>query len=171
MPTPAYMFVIGETQENITEKANTPDSIGNTFQKDHSDQFLVQEVHHSVTVPVEPQNGQPSGLRVHGPLVVTKRQDRASPLLLNALVTGEKLPSCELHFFRTNADGKQEHYYTIALTDALLIDMETRMPHCQDESKKQRDTEEILSFSYRAIEMNHIICSKSGRDDWREPNE
>ena len=171
MPTPGYMWVFGDTQEGITENANTADSIGNVFQKGHENEFLVQEFHYSVSVPVDPQNGQPSGQRVHGPLIVTKRQDRASPLLMNALVTGEKLPTCELKLFRTNTDGKQEHYYSITLVDALLIDMETRMPHCQDESKKQRDTEEILSFSFRSIEMNHILCSKLGRDDWREPNE
>ncbi|MCV5665413.1 type VI secretion system tube protein Hcp, partial [Escherichia coli] len=66
-----------------------------------------------LTVPRDPQSGQPTGQRVHRPLVVTKVQDRSSPLLFNALVSGEKLPECLIRFYRTSVQGKQEHYYSI----------------------------------------------------------
>ena len=96
MPTPAYMSIFGETQEYITKDASSETSIGNTWQVDHKDQFLVQELQHILTVPCDPQSGQPTGQRVHRPIIVTKKQDRSSPLLFNALVTGEKLPICEI---------------------------------------------------------------------------
>ncbi|TON49957.1 Hcp1 family type VI secretion system effector, partial [Vibrio parahaemolyticus] len=82
-------------------------------QEAHVDEFLVQELDHVLTVPRDPQSGQPTGQRVHRPLVVTKVQDRSSPLLFNALVSGEKLPECLIRFYRTSVQGKQEHYYSI----------------------------------------------------------
>lgn len=169
MPTPAYMLIVGETQGAITEGTNVEDSIGNNWQTDHVDQFMVQEFLHSVMVPCDPQTGQPTGQRILGPICVTKKQDRCSPLLFNALVTGEKLPLCEVFFYRTSKSGKQEHYYTIILRDALLVSMVTRMSHCQDAQSSDRVVEEDLKFSYRAIEVTHIICGTSGSDDWREP--
>ncbi|MGU3846599.1 type VI secretion system tube protein TssD, partial [Vibrio diabolicus] len=92
--TPAYMSIQGETQGHITKDTYSADSVGNTWQEAHVDEFLVQELDHVLTVPRDPQSGQPTGQRVHRPLVVTKVQDRSSPLLFNALVSGEKLPEC-----------------------------------------------------------------------------
>ncbi len=72
MPIPAYMSIEGESQGDITEGANTEDSVGNDYQEEHEDEFLVQEFQHEISVPTNPQSGQPSGQRVHGHLVVTK---------------------------------------------------------------------------------------------------
>ncbi|MFS1449393.1 Hcp family type VI secretion system effector, partial [Vibrio lentus] len=129
MPTPAYMSINGETQGHITKDTYSADSVGNTWQEAHVDEFLVQELDHVLTVPRDPQSGQPTGQRVHRPVVVTKVQDRCSPLLFNALVSGEKLPECVIRFYRTSVQGKQEHYYSIKLIDALLVDIQTRMNH------------------------------------------
>ncbi|NAW64382.1 type VI secretion system tube protein TssD, partial [Photobacterium halotolerans] len=111
------------------------------------------------------------GQRVHRPIIVTKQQDRTSPLLFNALVSGEKLPEAYINFYRTSTQGKQEHYYTIKLIDALLVDMQTRMAHCQDASTSDRVVEEVLKLTYRAIEVTHEVCGTAGNDDWRTPRE
>ncbi len=171
MPTPAYMSITGETQGNITAGTYTADSVGNAWQEAHVDEFLVQELDHIMTIPRDPQSGQPTGQRIHRPLIVTKQQDRCSPLLFNALVSGEKLPECKINFYRTSVQGKQEHYYTITLTDALLVDMETRMAHCQDEKTSTRVVEEVLKLTYRAINVTHEVCGTAGHDDWRAPRE
>ncbi|MGR5286350.1 Hcp family type VI secretion system effector [Vibrio maritimus] len=171
MPTPAYMSIEGETQGQITKDTYSADSVGNTWQEAHVDEFLVQELDHVLTIPRDPQSGQPTGQRVHKPVVVTKVQDRCSPLLFNALVAGEKLPECVIRFYRTSVQGKQEHYYSIKLIDALLVDMQTRMNHCQDASTADRVTEEVLKFTYRAIEVTHENCGTAGNDDWRTPRE
>lgn len=171
MPTPAYMSITGETQGDITKDAYSADSVGNSWQEAHVDEFLVQELDHVLTIPRDPQSGQPTGQRVHRPVIVTKAQDCCSPLLFNALVSGEKLPECNIKFYRTSIQGKQEHYYTIKLIDALLVDMQTRMAHCQDADTSDRVTEEVLSFTYRAIEVTHEVMGKGGNDDWRAPRE
>lgn len=63
MPTPCYISITGQTQGNITAGAFTADSVGNIYVQGHEDEMLVQEFLHNVTVPTDPQSGQPSGQR------------------------------------------------------------------------------------------------------------
>jgi type VI secretion system secreted protein Hcp len=169
MPTPAYMTIEGETQGAITQGAFTEDSVGNTWQEGHEDEFLVQAYNHVVEIPRDPQSGQPSGQRVHKPLTVTKVFDKCSPLLYNALTSGEKLPTCEIKWYRTSGSGTQEHYFTMKLTDAIIVDIKGYMPNCQDPGNASFTHLEDISFSYRAIEWTHEIGGTSGSDDWRTP--
>ncbi|MEX6973654.1 type VI secretion system tube protein TssD, partial [Pseudomonas aeruginosa] len=88
---PAYMSITGTKQGLITAGAFTEDSVGNTYQEGHEDQVMVQGFNHEVIIPRDPQSGQPTGQRVHKPVVITKVFDKASPLLLAALTSGERL--------------------------------------------------------------------------------
>ncbi len=119
-------------QGNITAGAFTADSVGNIYVQGHEDEMLVQEFLHNVTVPTDPQSGQPSGQRAHKPFIFTVALNKAVPLLYNALASGEMLPKVELHWWRTSVEGKQEHYFTTRLTDATIVDMNLHMPHCRD---------------------------------------
>ena len=83
MPTPAYIKIEGKTQGNITAGAFTSDSVGNVFVEGHEDEILVQEIKHQVTVPTDPQSGQPAGQRVHKPFVFTSSLNKATPLTVS----------------------------------------------------------------------------------------
>ncbi len=168
MPTPAYMTVEGATQGNITEGAFTEDSVGNIWQEGHEDEVLVQAFNHSVMIPRDPQSGQPSGLRTHRPVTVTKIFDKASPLMYQALCNGELLPKVEIKWYRTAPSGVQEHYFTIKLTDAICVDIQSYMPNCQDPANQSFTHLEDVSFSYRSIEWTHEVASTTGSDDWRK---
>ncbi len=169
MPTPAYMTIEGEKQGPITAGAFTEDSVGNIWQEEHTEELLVNGFSHVIHIPTDPQSGQPSGQRVHGPLTITKIYDKSSPLLYNALTSGEKLTKCEVKWYRTSAQGAQEHYFTHKLTDAIIVSIEARMPNCQDPGMAQFTHLEDISFSYRKIEWEHVVCGTSGDDDWRKP--
>ncbi len=69
MPTPCYISITGQTQGNITAGAFTADSVGNIYVQGHEDEMLVQEFLHNVTVPTDPQSGQPAGQRAHKPFI------------------------------------------------------------------------------------------------------
>ena len=169
MPTPAYITIEGETQGPITQGAFTPESIGNIFQEGHEDESFVQAFEHIVTLPRDPQSGQPSGQRVHKPFTFTKALDKASPLLYNALTAGEVLSTCELKFYRTSTAGKQEHFFTIALEDAIVVDINLKMPNAQDPAQAHFTQLEKVALSYRKITWTHEIAGTSGSDDWRTP--
>lgn len=171
MPTPCYISITGAKQGLITKDAFTADSVGNIYVEGHTDEMLVQEVKHVVTVPTDPQSGQPSGQRVHKPLKFTVALNKAVPLLYNALASGELLDGVVLKWYRTSTQGKQEHFFTTALTDATIVDINLQMPHCQDASKADFTQLLEVSLAYRKIEWEHSVANTSGSDDWRAPVE
>ncbi|WP_328716269.1 Hcp family type VI secretion system effector [Halomonas elongata] len=161
MPTPCYISIEGQTQGNITAGAFTPESVGNIYVEGHEDEMLVQEFKHIVTVPTDPQSGQPSGQRAHKPFIFTVALNKAVPLLYNALASGEMLPT----------EGKQEHFFTTALTDATIVDINLRMPHAQDANSAEFTQLMDVSLAYRKIDWEHTVAGTSGSDDWRAPIE
>jgi type VI secretion system secreted protein Hcp len=169
MPTPAYISIEGATQGPITQGAFTAESVGNIYQEGHEDEVLVEAFEHVITLPRDPQSGQPSGQRVHKPVIITKVFDKSSPLLYNALTSGEVLTNVEIKWYRTSMEGKQEHYFTIKLIDALIVDIQSYMPNCQDPGQAHFTHLEKVSMSYRAIEWTHEVAGTSGSDDWRSP--
>ena len=171
MPTPCYISIEGKTQGNITAGAFTAESVGNIYVQGHEDEMLVQQFDHIVTVPTDPQSGQPSGQRAHRPFKFTVAMNKAVPLLYNALASGEMLPTVELKWYRTSVEGKQEHFFTTALEDATIVNIDCKMPHCQDPSKSDYTQLIEVSLAYRKISWDHTVAGTSGADDWRAPIE
>ncbi|MGK9237381.1 Hcp family type VI secretion system effector [Inquilinus limosus] len=169
MPTPAYLTIEGTAQGLISKDANTADSVGNAYQQNHPDECLIQMFENHVTVPRDPQSGQPTGLRVHAPASFTKAYDKASPLLWNSLATGEIL-QLKMAFFRTSLSGQQEKYFEIKWTDALLVDGKGFVYDCLDPETKSYPHMETWFFTYRAVQWDHTVCGTSGGDDWRQLN-
>jgi type VI secretion system secreted protein Hcp len=167
VPTPAYMAIEGSKQGLITKDTFTQDSVGKIYQQGHEDEILVQAFEHQVIRPTDPQSGQPTGDRVHKPLMITKVFDRSSPLLFSALTTGESL-NCTLKWYRP-ADGGVEHYFTIELVDAIIVDIQSKMPNCQDPEQAHFTHLEDVYFSYREISWEHVVSNTSASDDWRKP--
>lgn len=169
MATPAYMAIVGTKQGLITDGAFTAASVGNTYQEGHENQIMVQGFQHQVTVPRDPQSGQPTGQRVHHPLIITKVFDKATPLLQAALTSGERLEEVAIQWFRTSAEGTQEHYFTTTLFDAIIVEIKDYMYNCQSPVNAHFTHLEDVHFSYRKITWTHEVSGTSGSDDWRSP--
>jgi len=103
------------------------------------------------------------------PLMITKVFDKSSPLIFNALTSGERLNKCRLEWYRTSSTGTQEHYFTIELEDAVIVDVQSRMPNCQDPNMSHFTHLEDVYFTYRKIVWTHEVSGTSGSDDWRTP--
>lgn len=171
MPTPAYIAIQGNTQGNITAGAFTADSVGNIYVEGHEDEILVQAVNHQVMVPTDPQSGQPAGQRVHRPFTFTCAYNKAIPLMYNALASGEMLTKVEIKWYRTSTEGKQEHFFTTTLTDAVIVNITAILPHAQDASNADFTQIVNTELAYRMIEWTHDKAGTSGSDDWRAPLE
>lgn len=167
MPTPAYLSIEGSKQGPITQGTSTEDSVGNIYQEGHEDEIIVHAFNHRITQGRDPESGTPIGQRVHEPLTITKVFDKCSPLLYQALCDGERLTNAELKWYRTSAQGKQEHYFTMKLEDAIIVNINARMPSSQDPNMAQFPHLEDVSFSYRKIIWTHEVGGTSGEDDWR----
>jgi len=169
MPQMGYVAVTGTKQGNITAGCNTPESMGNKYQEDHPDESTVLQFDHNMLIPRDPQSGQPTGQRVHKPVVYRTRYDKATPLMNQALCTGERLSEVVFKWYRTTMDGKQEHYFTHTLTDATIVDITTETVLATDESLDFRDHEVVYSLVYRKIVWKHDGANTEGEDDWRKP--
>lgn len=169
MPTPAYVTLVGTKQGLITAGTFTEDSVGNIYQEGHEDEALVQAFSHEIIIPRDPQSGQPTGQRVHKPLMITKVYDKSSPLIFNALTSGERLSECTIKWYRTSAAGVQEHYFTVKLEDAIIVDVKAYMPNCQDPAMSHFTHLEDVYMTYRKIVWTHEVAGTSGSDDWRAP--
>lgn len=169
MAIPALMSITGEKQGLITAGAFTADSTGNNYQKGRENQVMIQAFSHDVILPRDPQSGQPTGQRIHKPAVITKVYDKASPLLQAALSAGERMTKIVIEWYRTSAQGTQEHYYTTTLEDAIIVAINNKMHNCQDPENAHFTHLEEVQFTYRKITWTHIVSGTSGSDDWRDP--
>jgi type VI secretion system secreted protein Hcp len=169
MATPAYMSITGTRQGLITSGAYTDASVGKVAQKGHEDEVMVQAFSHEITRPWDSQSGSPTGQRFHKPLVITKVFDKASPLLLQALTSGEKLISVEIKWYRPAGSDGEVHFYTTKLEEAYIVDIKDYMHNCQDPANTHFTHLQDVHFSYRKITWTHEACGTSGSDDWSEP--
>lgn len=170
MPSPVYIKIEGSKQGLISAGASTEASIGNNWQSGHEDEILAQYVSHVVTVPTDPQSGQPTGQRVHKPFEFITVLNKSVPLMYNALTSGEKLDKVEVKWFRTSTTGQQEHFFTTILEDAIITNIVCDMPHAQDPKNAEYTQLLKVCMNYRKVVWEHGSAGTSGSDDWRENN-
>lgn len=166
MPTPAYMTIEGVTQGDISAGGMSTDSVGTLSNSTHENAVQIQEFELGVEIPTDPQSGQPTGRRIHKGARVVKYIDKASPMLLQAIATGEQLTKVEVQFFRTSASGQQEHYYTVSLGEASLVTYRPYFPNALDAASDAYSHMEELVFQYKEITVTHEVAGTSGGDSW-----
>ncbi|MFZ3280039.1 Hcp family type VI secretion system effector [Pseudomonas sp.] len=163
MPIPAFMTLHGSRQGLISAGAFTEASVGNSYQSGREDKIMIQALSLGIFVP----KNAGAGRRMHKPLIVTKTIDKASPLINTALCSGELLSQCRVEWFRTSAQGVQEHFYTMELEDAVIVGAEILMPHCQDPDTAHLTQLEKIHFRYRRIYWCHEVSRTMGSDEWQ----
>ncbi|MFP3999954.1 MAG: Hcp family type VI secretion system effector [Desulfobacterales bacterium] len=160
MPMTSHMEVTGKNQGKID---------GSCEMEGRESTILVYSMDHSIHIPKDPQSGLPSGKRIHGPLTIEKEIDRSSPMLNQALCTGERLSDVTIKKYRIDPTGAEEHYYTIKLEDAVIVEMEPYMPLAfLAENEPYRHMEKV-SFTYSRIKWKHEIDGIESEDSWKNP--
>jgi type VI secretion system secreted protein Hcp len=141
---------------------------GSCVQEGHKDEMLVFAFSHEVTIPRDIATGQPSGKRQHKPLVITKELDQASPLLSQACVDGDRIKNAKLKFYRIH-QGLEEHYYTVEIKNAVIVDVKDWMPNTMDPNFQHYGHMQDVSFTYEEINWTHEVAHKMGSDSWTNP--
>jgi len=78
---------------------------------------------YGVTTPRTADTGALTGRRQHEPVIIHKRIDKSTPLLLKALCTNEPVTSAEFRFYRTSPRGSgvvEEHFFTVLLERGFI---------------------------------------------------
>ncbi|MDU9404494.1 Hcp family type VI secretion system effector [Pseudomonas sp. zfem004] len=154
----SYLSINGDRQGLISAGCSTEASIGNRCQAGHTDEVLVLSVAHQLI-------GDDSQRALHQPVLITKFVDKATPLLAQALDSGEHL-ECNLNFYRNNPAGLLERYFTLKLGGAVLVEQRVDMPHSMLQS--DQEAQEHLAIRYRDISWIHHTGSTSAHVAWRD---
>jgi len=105
-------------------------------------------------------------VRVHNPLIITKVFDKSSPKLYQALCTGEHMTEVVIKWYRIDPTGQEEHYFTTALEDAIVVSMKPNMPNCLDPVMESFSHMENVAFTYRKIKWTWEADGIESEDDW-----
>ena len=160
MPLPVHLELEGETQGKID---------GSCDMEGREDTILVYGVKHDIHIPRDPQSGLASGKRIHGPFTIEKEQDKSSPKLYQALVTGEHLSTVTVKWYRIDAAGTEEHYFTHVLENAIIVSINPLTPTVfMPENEPYRHMEEV-SFTYEKIKWTWEPDGIEAEDSWKKP--
>jgi type VI secretion system secreted protein Hcp len=156
MPMLAHLELEGETQGMIE---------GTCDMEGREGTIIVYAMNQDIHIPIDPQSGDTSGKRIHGPLTVVKEFDKASPKLYQALCTGEHMKAA-LKWYRIDPGGHEEHYFTHNLDHAILVTIKPYFPIAfLEENEPYRHMEEI-SFTYRNIKWTWEPDGVESEDSW-----
>jgi type VI secretion system secreted protein Hcp len=160
MAIPAYLYLEGEKQGKIEGSVDIEGHVGS---------ILVQAFNHAVVTPTDIQTGQPTGKRMHKDLKVLKFYDKSSPMLYQALCSGERMKTVTIKWYRIKPDGTEEHYFTHKLESATLTKIEASMANCLDPANGPFGHMEEVSMTYRKIIWTWEPDGVESEDDWQRP--
>ena len=161
MPMPFHLVVEGTKQGKISDGCSTLAGRENTI--------LCQALNHEVYIPRDLQTGLSTGKRVHNALTITKVFDKSTPKLYQALCTGEVMKSVEMKYYRIKPEGEEEHYFTIKLSEAIIVSVKPWVPNALDPTKGSLTHMEDVSFTYKKITWTWVPDGVESEDDWTKP--
>ena len=142
---------------------------GDCTQAGHEKTIVVYEVDHKIEIPRDMLRGTATGQRVHSPLVITKTIDCASPLLQMACCSGKQFEWVMLEFWRIDETGHEEHFYTIRLEDAIIVQTRNFKPMTLNPESNRLDDMEQIFFTYEKIVWTYEPEGITEEDDWNAP--
>lgn len=154
----SYMTAEGELQGNI---------MGSVDIAPHEGAIEVVEYAHSVSQVIDNATGLPAGERQHRPIRITKPLDKASPLLMNALVNNENLTTVTFRHYRPSQTGAEQQYYTVELINARITNI-SQITGSEDELL-QKPAQEIITLVYQKIIWTWEDGGITSEDDWLTP--
>lgn len=160
MPLPFHTSITGKTQTDITKGACNITG--------REDTVLCQALDHEIYIPHNPQDGKPTGKRVHKPFTFTKSYDKSSPMLYQALCTGEELTDVTCKFYRMSGTEEQ-HYFTIQLKTAIIVSIKPWIANALDPTKEQFTHMEDVSCTYQEITWTWEADGVAAHDSWLVP--
>ena len=158
MPMPGNLTITGEVQGEIEGSCDLDNREGT---------ILVQAFDHVVEIPTD-DRGIASGRRKHSPISITKEIDRSTPMLYQALCTGELLTSVILDWYRIDGTGEDELYYTMELENAMITRIHPWVPNVLDRSTENLRHMEDVSIAYESIIWTWEPDGIEYEDTWGE---
>ena|GEM_PF-192456 len=152
----------GSHETYMRVRVNGTDIEGDVRREKREGQIEVLSFEHSVTTAREAGSGLATGRRQYQPLLVRKRIDKASPLLMKAL-TNNEVAEVSIEFYRPNptGDGTEELFYTVQLRNA-------RVSSVQMVQEEGQPPMEEISFVFHTITWTYTNGGVTHEDTWSQ---
>ena len=110
-----------------------------------------------------------TGRRQYTPLKIRKRIDKASPLLMKALVKNEVIEA-EFKFFRPSptGDGTTEQFYTVAIKQGRISSIKQVVSDTFTPASSNEPPLEEVSFVFHTISWLYTDGGVQHEDKWDE---
>jgi type VI secretion system secreted protein Hcp len=152
-------------------KANGKDIKGESTQASlgRADSIECVGYEQGVTSAREAATGMVTGRRQYGPLEVVKRIDKASPLLMKALVNNEKIDAT-FKFFRPNpnGDGTTEQFYSVVLKEGHIASVKEYVSPTLDAVTGALPPLEKVAFVFKTISWTYTNGGITHEDSWSD---
>jgi type VI secretion system secreted protein Hcp len=135
--------------------------IGESTSKPHAGKIPALGFWYEVKSPRNVATGQASGKRQHFPVVITKEWGPASPMLFQALVSNELLKSVVFEFVQLSAQGIEDVYHQITLTNAAVSHIRQYL----DKPVGAFPLEDI-AFTFANIAIENKVGKTTAADSW-----
>ncbi len=152
----AYLWLRGETQGDIR---------GSVAQPGRENSIMVIAFSHELVSPRDAASGRPTGKRQHKPIKITKEIDRSTPLLMNALTSGENLNG-RLEFWQPSPSGTEVQFYSIELINAQIVSIKQEMLNNKYPENMQHKEREHIAFTYETVVKTIEDGAISAEADW-----
>lgn len=138
-----------------------------TLDREHAIECLSFE--DSVRTAREKSTGMATGRRTFEPVRFTKRIDKSSPLLAQALCDNEEIEAT-FKFYRPSplGDGTTEHFFSVELSGARVSHIHRRSPDTIDPASAELPPLEEVGLVFHDIIWTYESTGAAYKDNWRE---
>ncbi|MCA1826529.1 MAG: type VI secretion system tube protein Hcp [Myxococcales bacterium] len=129
-------------------------------------QFAIQEFSYSVLSPRDPQSGQPTGKRMHKPVVFAKELGPSTPQLYAALASNENLSEVIFDCYGTQSGGLVLAH-SVKLTNASVAEIDYRQLNIREPQSSKIPEFALVSLAFENIEWTHgaIVAGDSWQNE------
>ena len=124
---------------------------------DHKDWCNIRRYYQELSYSFDARESKANSDPVHGPFVVIKEIDSASPNFYEALVKRKVVDKVELQFYRDNPkSGLKEHYFQIVMEDGRVVWARPHTPMPSEMTEFTPPNMEEIGFAYRKISWDWL---------------
>jgi type VI secretion system secreted protein Hcp len=157
---PAHLFLKANGSPIDGESTQTSEGRENSIE--------CRSVSFGVTASIDTTRGLATGVCAFEELVITKLNDKATPLLAKALCNSEKIEA-EVKYYRPSAeDGKIENYLTIKGENGLIKSLNHEKMQATRSGKIDAASIDRVGFVFEAITWTYPVEGTEFRYNWRE---
>jgi len=138
---------------------------GSCDQENHKKAMMIYEFDFTAYIPSEKYDTAATGRRVYEPIRFVKEIDGATPLLMNALATGDTIKKLVFECWHI-ANGIEELYYKITLENATITKVHQFKKLTLDPALSHLNDMEEVFVRFGHIAMEHVIAKKAMDDNW-----